>query len=147
MVMVVFGANWVTAPKISATPIEGNYVPGLQPLPPSTLLTDEPLLISPIPDLRSIAGSSGKNIAFAEDGQNVAVIYGLFSGDPTNIMQTYVSYSTNRGNSWIQYGPFSTFYSRRIYAGLDAEENWTDPSDLQGPFCLASSRPAGSRNL
>jgi len=140
---VVFGANWVTAPKISAIPIEGNYVPGLQPLPPPrvgssprgsirpTPVTDEPLLISAVPDLRSIAGSPGKSIVFAEDGQNVAVIYGLFSGDPTNIMQAYVSYSTNRGTSWINYGPLSTFNARRVYPGVDAEENWNDPSDLR----------------
>lgn len=131
MVMVVFGANWMPAPKISASPIEGNYVPGLQPLPPPTPGTDDPLIIANVPDLRSTAGSPGKNIAFAEDGQNVAVIYGLFSGDPTNIMQAYVSYSTNRGTTWINYGPLSTFNARRVYPGVDAEENWLDPSDLR----------------
>jgi Secretion system C-terminal sorting domain len=132
MVMVVFGASWMPAPKISASPIEGNYAPGIQPLPPPTPpSTDEPIIVTSIPDLRSIAGSPGKNIAFAEDGQNAVVIYGLFSGDPTNFQQVYVSYSTNRGTNWINYGPLSTFNARRVYPGLDASEEFSEPSDLR----------------
>ncbi|MEO0092818.1 MAG: T9SS type A sorting domain-containing protein [candidate division WOR-3 bacterium] len=136
VVIAVFGANWVRAPKVSAVPIKGEYTPGLKPLPPPPTPkgTDVPVIIASIPDLRMIAGSPGKNIVFAEDGQNIAVIYGLFSGDPDNIAQTYVSYSTDRGQNWIQYGPLSTFNARRIYPGVDAEPNWPDPNDLRVHF-------------
>jgi hypothetical protein len=143
MVMIVFGASWMPAPKISASPIEGNYVPGLQPLPPPTPLTDDPLIVANIPDLRSTAGSPGKNIAFAEDGQNVAVIYGLYSGDPTNFQQVYVSYSSNRGTSWINYGPLSTFNARRVYPGLDATEDFPEPSDLRIHYAWHQAAQAG----
>jgi hypothetical protein len=132
-VIMVFGANWVRAPKVEAVPVVGDPAVGNLPQPPPPAGQDQTVIYT-VPDLRSIAGSPGKSIVFADDGQNVAVIYGRFSGDPTNFMQTYVSYSTNRGNSWTHYGPLSTFDSRRIYPGLDAENNWLDPSDMRVHF-------------
>jgi hypothetical protein len=118
------------APKIEPKPIVGNYDPSLKPLPPSKTGYNQNV-ISAIPDFRSTAGSAGKNIVFAEDGQNVAVVYGLFSGDSTNFQQVYVSYSLDRGTSWINYGPLSTYNSCRTYSGLDAAPNWPDPSDMR----------------
>jgi hypothetical protein len=132
-IVVVFAANLVQGPKVSAVPIIGNYDPSLKPLPPPQA-TDVPILIYQVPDLRSTAGSPGKNIVFADDGQNVAVIYNRFSGDPDNFMQVYVAYSTDCGNSWIHYGPLSTFNARRTYPGVDAENNWPDVSDLRVHF-------------
>ncbi|MEO0114843.1 MAG: T9SS type A sorting domain-containing protein [candidate division WOR-3 bacterium] len=133
IITIGFGAKRIQAPKVEDVPIKGNFESTLsQPIPPPNSLDQS--IIASIPDLRSTAGSPGKNIVFAEDGQNVAVIYGLFSGDPENIMQVYVSYSTNRGLSWIQYGPLSTFNARRVYPGLDAEQNWPDPNDLRVNF-------------
>ena len=132
-IAVVFAANLVRGPKVSTVPIIGNYDPSLKPLPPPAV-TDEPMLIYQVPDLRSTAGSPGKNIAFANDGQNVAVIYNRFSGDPDNMMQVFVAYSTDCGNNWIHYGPLSTFNARRTYPGLDAEKNWPDPADLKVHF-------------
>ena len=141
MVLLCFGRQYTVstnqsetklarAPKVEPKSIIGNFDPCLKPLPPPKTGYDQHV-ISAIPDFRSTAGSPGKNIVFAEDGQSVAVIYGLFSGDPTNFQQVYVSYSTDRGTSWIDYGPLSTYNSRRAYSGLDAAPNWPNPSDLR----------------
>jgi hypothetical protein len=121
------------APNIKDVPLNQSPASGVLPIPPSPTSLDE-LIIYQVPDLRATAGSPGKNIAFAEDGQNVAVIYNRYSGDPTNIMQVYVAYSTDRGANWIHYGPLSTFNARRTYPGLDAEENWPDAIDLRVHF-------------
>ena len=132
---ICFGGKISRGPNIQAITETGNYQSGLtsqKPLNPVNGLDQH--VVSSIPDLRSVAGSPGKNLVFAEDGQNVAVIYGLFSGDPTNFFQVYVSYSSNRGNTWIQYGPLSTYNCRRCYNGVDAEENWLDPADLRVHF-------------
>ena len=141
MVLLCFGRQYTVstnqsetklarAPKVEPKPIIGNYEPGVKPLPPPQTGYDQHV-ISTIPDFRSTAGSSGKNIIFADNGQDVAVIYNKFSGDPTNYMQVYVSYSTDRGNTWINYGALSTFNCRRTYPGLDAAPNWPNPSDLR----------------
>ncbi len=131
--VVVFAANIVRGPNISVVPIVGSFDPSLKPLPPPSV-TNAPVLIYQVPDLRATAGSPGKNIVFANDGQNVAVIYNRFSGDPINFMQVYVAYSTDCGNSWIHYGPLSTFNARRTYPGVDAENNWPDLNDLRVHF-------------
>lgn len=129
IITLCLGANLVKAPKIEA--VEVNETSELVNIPNTFTTTSlDQHIIDQIPDLRSTAGSAGKNVIFAEDGQNVAVIYGLFSGDPTNIMQVYVSYSTDRGNTWINYGPLTTYNCRRAYSCLDAEPTWPDPSDL-----------------
>lgn len=141
MVLLCFGGQYTVsvshnetkitrAPKVEPKPIIGNYDQSLKSLPPPKTGYDQHV-ISAIPDFRSTAGSAGKNIVFADDGQSVAVIYNKFSGDPTNYMQVYVSYSTDRGNTWINYGALSTFNCRRTYPGLDAAPNWPDPSDLR----------------
>jgi hypothetical protein len=132
--IVSFGANITRAPETKAVSIKGEFEPSVTSQPPPPPIGLEQNVISVIPDMRAVAGSAGKNIAFAEDGQNVAVIYNRHSGDPENIMQPYVAYSTNRGNTWVHYGPFSTFDARRTYPGLDAEQNWPNPSDLRVHF-------------
>ena len=132
---ICFGAEITRGPNIPAITETGNYQSGLtseKPINPVRGFDQH--VVSSIPDLRSVSGSPGKNLVFAEDGQNVAVIYGLYSGDPTNFFQVYVSYSQDRGNTWIQYGPLSTFNCRRCYNGVDAEENWLDPADLRVHF-------------
>jgi hypothetical protein len=125
-----FGANLARAPKVEPKPIIGNYDPRLKPLPPLHTGYDQNIIYS-IPDFRSTAGSAGKNIIFADDGQNVAVIYNRFSGDTNNIMQVWTAYSTDRGWNWIHYGPLSTFNARRTCPGLDAEPNWPGPADMR----------------
>jgi hypothetical protein len=45
-----------------------------------------------------------------------------------------VVYSTNRGTTWIGYGPLNTREARRVYPVLDANENWPNPSDLRIHF-------------
>ena len=132
-VSLCIGANLARAPKVEPKSIIGNYDPILKPLSPPKTGYDQ-YVISTIPDFRSTAGSAGKNIVFAEDGQNVAVIYSKFSGDTNNIMQVYAAYSTDRGWYWIDYGPLTTINCRRTYPGLDAEENWPDPSDLRSHY-------------
>lgn len=143
VVVLCFGANLIRAPKIEAEQIIGNSQTIGTTEKPSTGRLDQHI-ISSIPDLRSTAGSSGKNIVFAEDGQSVAVIYGLFSGDPTNIMQVYVSYSADRGNTWFQYGPLSTYNCRRAYSAIDAEDDfhltgrvhfaWNEAAQISGSY-------------
>jgi len=129
-VILPFGTNLSAYGRL---PMKERYEQrSTRPVSQSLRITNS--IVANIPDMRSIAGSAGKNIIFAEDGHNVAVIYGLFSGDPDNIMQVYVSYSTDRGLSWLQFGPISTYNARRVYSGLDASENWPDPSDLQVYF-------------
>ena len=127
VVMVGFAANVARAPNIEAKPLIGNIDGSLKPLPPppSPYSLDQNIIAS-IPDLRSTAGSPGKNIIFAEDGQNVAVIYARFSGDPTNIFQVMAAYSIDRGVTWTNYGPLSTFDARRVYPGLDARQDWPE---------------------
>ena len=83
----------------------------------------DPHIISEIPDLRSTAGTTGKNIVLASDGQSVAVIYCQESGNPDNIMVIYISYSTDRGNSWVHYGPLSPPV-RRAYSAVDALDDF-----------------------
>ncbi len=133
IVTLGLGAKITRAPNIKDKPLNPTLVSGVLPIPPSPTSLDQQIIYQ-VPDLRATAGSPGKNIIFAEDGQNVAVIYNRFSGDPTNIMQVYVAYSTDRGTNWIHYGPLSTFNARRTYPGLDAEPNWPDPNDLKVHF-------------
>ncbi|MFB0509511.1 MAG: hypothetical protein ACETVX_03365, partial [bacterium] len=104
LITLCFGVNIIRAPKVEAEDIKACSELVSMPDRPTHASLDQHL-ISLIPDLRSTAGSPGKNIIFAEDGQNVAVIYSRFSGDPVNILQIIVSYSTDRGNTWIHYGP------------------------------------------
>ncbi len=132
-VIFCFGANLARAPKVEPKSIIGNYNPNLKPLPAPKTGYDQNIIYS-IPDFRSTAGSAGKNIIFAEDGQNVAVIYNRFSGNTENIFQTFVAYSTDRGNTWIHYGPLTTFNCRRAYSAIDAETNWPDPNDSRIHF-------------
>jgi len=126
IVMVGSAAKIGRAPNIEAVPIIGNDNLKGPLLPPSPSSLDQQVITS-IPDMRTVAGSAGKNIVFAEDGSNVAVIYSLDSGDPWNFMKVYIAYSTDGGNTWpssYQYGPLSTFYGRRAYSGLDAKQDW-----------------------
>ena len=122
LITLCFGADVIRAPKIEA--VEVNETSELVNMPkiPIPMSLDQHI-ISPIPDLRSIAGTSGKNIVFAEDGQNIAVIYSKFSGNPDNLMVIYVSYSTDCGNNWIHYGPLSQ-QARRAYSAIDAEDDF-----------------------
>ena len=131
-VAIGFGVNLARAPKVERVPFVGNIDLNIEPLTPPPSSPDQHIIAS-VPDLRSIAGAPGKNIIFAEDGQNVAVIYGRFGGDPTNIHQVMVAYSTDRGNTWTNYGPLSTFDARRIYPGLDARPDWPE-TDLMIHF-------------
>ncbi|MEO0094016.1 MAG: hypothetical protein ABIK67_07185, partial [candidate division WOR-3 bacterium] len=153
-VTICLGINLLLAAKNKAVPItdlfsnhwKENTSQALNDKPRNLLISNS-YFIDNIPDMRSIAGSAGKNIIFAEDGENVAVIYGLFSGDPDNIMQTYVAYSTDRGLSWVRYGPLSTFNARRIYSGLDAEQNWSNPNDLRVHFAWNQAQRVGGMYL
>ena len=128
------------APKVEAVGIveteepnvfKSNFLKNSKPI-----LSDhpEPRIIDTIPDPSSTMGTEGKNIIFAEDGQNIAVIYGRSSGNPENIHRVFVAYSTDLGNTWIRYGPISTSDARRVYPGLDAEQNWSDTLDLRVHF-------------
>ncbi len=133
LITICFCVNIVRIPNIKAVEINESSE-SVKKTNKSTSITLDQHIISQIPDLRSIAGSPGKNIVFAEDGQNIAVIYSRFSGDPTNFMQVYVAYSTDRGTSWIHYGPLSTFNCRRAYSAIDAEPHWPNPTDLNVYF-------------
>ncbi len=85
------------------------------------------------PDLRCVTGSSGKNICADTTSNNVAVLYGFTSGDPDNIHQTKIAYSTNKGVAWRLFGPFSVRYVnyRRMYGGIDARGgNWVAASEV-----------------
>jgi hypothetical protein len=42
----------------------------------------------------------------------------------------FVAYSTDRGNSWVHYGPLSIEEAARAYSAIDAKQNWSEPSDL-----------------
>ncbi len=123
VVVFYFGANLVQAPKVEAVSFEetSNSNITLKSVP---FCNPDLHLIYQIPDLRAAGMGPCKSVVFAEDGQSIAVIYCRYSSDPTNIMQLYVAYSTNRGISWFHYGPLSTFNARRCYAGLDAEDNF-----------------------
>ena len=92
----------------------------------------EPRVIAGIQDLSSTSGTEGKNIIFAEDGQNIAVIYSRGWGSPDEVA-LFVAYSTDMGNNWIHFGPLSS-QCIRVYSGLDAEQNWPVPSDLRVHF-------------
>jgi len=132
-VIVGFGANLIRAPEVKAVPLKETFEPSVLFLPLHAPNLDQRIIYQ-IPDLRAVAGSPGKNIVFAEDGQNVAVLYCRYSGDQDNMMQVYVAYSTDRGNTWMHYGPLSTFNARRTFPGLDAEANWSDTNDLRIHF-------------
>ena len=123
IVTICFGAKLMRAPNIEANPDDVNSKSRVVKKG-MTITSPDQHLISSIPDLRSTAGTPGKNIVFAEDGQNVVVLYSRFSGDPENFFRVYVSYSTNRGSDWIHYGPLSLIDSRRSYPGVDAEPDW-----------------------
>jgi hypothetical protein len=127
-------ANIVRAPEIQVKDnVETQALNTIhQPLPIS-INHPIPRLIDTIPDLSSTAGTEGKNIILAEDGQNVAVIYCRSSGSPDNMMVLAMAYSTDLGNTWLRYGPLSR-ECRRAYSGLDAEQNWPNPSDLRIHF-------------
>ncbi|MDH5683411.1 MAG: T9SS type A sorting domain-containing protein [candidate division WOR-3 bacterium] len=140
-----FAVPLARAPKVEPKPIIGNYDTSLKPLPPPQTGYDQNIIHS-IPDFRSTAGSPGKNLVFADDGQNVAVIFGRFSGDPTNIFQVMVAYSTDRGNTWTNYGPLSTFDARRVYSGLDARQDWP-ASDLMIHFAWHQAAQSGGNYL
>jgi hypothetical protein len=128
LITLCFGANTVRAPNIKAVEInESSESVSIHKI--STPTSIDQHIIHQIPDLRSTAGSSGKNIVFAEDGQNVAVIYSAYSGDPENIMVIYVSYSTDCGNNWIHYSPLSG-PARRSYSAVDAEDDFPATSNI-----------------
>ncbi len=125
-------ANIVRAPDIQVKDkVETEALNTIHQLLPISIDHPEPREIAEIPDHSSTSGTEGKNIIFAEDGHSIAIIYGRSSGSPDNIMQVYVMYSTDLANSWVHYGPLSTSNARRCYSALDAEQNWTDPSDLR----------------
>ncbi len=123
--LTVFG--WAVDNR--AVPRDGIYGP-LQHgtgRPPSPLA----VRIDAAPDIRSILGSAGKSIC-ADTTGNVAVIYGFTSGNPDNIFQTKIAYSTNRGAAWRLFGPFSVRYVnyRRCYPGIDARAgDWIAASE------------------
>jgi hypothetical protein len=96
--------------------------------------TGQDLFLRHVIETGAVSLSPSKNIIFAEDGQNVAVIYGRYNGNPVNMYSVFVAYSTNRGNTWINYGPLNTREARRVYPALDTDENWPDPSDLRIHF-------------
>ncbi len=123
LITLCFGINITHAPKVKAFDIfePSELVTSSNTYTPKSL---DQHIINQIPDSRSTAGSADKNIIFAEDGQSVAVIYNRFSGDPINFMQVFVAYSTDRGNTWPQYGPLSTFNARRTYPALDAGDDF-----------------------
>jgi FlgD Ig-like domain len=146
-VVLCFGANLIKAPNIEAVQIIGNpQTTNTTYAPPPKMLDRH--IIDQIPDIRCIGGSPGKNIVFAEDGQSIAIIYCIFSGDPTNFMQVYVAYSTDRSNTWAQYGPLSTFNCRRAYPAVDAEDDfyltgriyytWQQTAQLGGSYDSSS---------
>ncbi|MDH5683412.1 MAG: T9SS type A sorting domain-containing protein [candidate division WOR-3 bacterium] len=140
-----YGVNSARAPNVEALPIKGNLDPSVEPQPAPPVSPDQ-YLIHSVPDSRSTSGSPGKNIVFAEDGQNAAVIFGRFSGDPTNIFQVMVAYSTDRGNTWTIYGPLSTFDARRVYPGLDARQDWPE-TDLMVHFAWHQAAQSGGNYL
>ncbi len=84
--------------------------------------------VGPIPDIRALLGSPGKNIAV--HGDTVVVIYGEPSGDPANIFQNVkVAISFDGGQSWTTHD-LSTNAVRRIYPGVIWPEHWAH----QGPL-------------
>ncbi|MEO0114842.1 MAG: T9SS type A sorting domain-containing protein [candidate division WOR-3 bacterium] len=117
-----FGANIIRAPKIEAVGIKETFLSVRPPVPKSLTSLDQHI-IDIIPDLRSTAGTAGKNIVLAEDGHSVAVIYGRESGDPDNIMVICIAYSTDLGSTWLYYGSLSPMV-RRAYSAIDAEDDF-----------------------
>ena len=84
--------------------------------------------VGPIPDIRALLGSPGKNIAV--HGDTVVIIYGEPSGDPANIFgNVKVAISFDGGQTWTTHD-LSTNAVRRIYPGVIWPENWAH----QGPL-------------
>jgi hypothetical protein len=115
-----------------ALPFEGH-------LPFKTQKQPEPCFnrnfIAAVGDVRTVMGPQSMNIAVAEDGQTIAVVYGPPSDpyDPNQAFQgVHVAYSTDMGQTWALYGPFSLVSPlRRIYPGVDGITNFhTEPGGV-----------------
>ncbi|UCC12799.1 MAG: hypothetical protein JSW02_04550, partial [candidate division WOR-3 bacterium] len=86
--------------------------------------------VSDIGDIRAMLGPQGKNIAVSANGDAIAIIYGGPTTDPTDYMQINISYSTDQGATWTQFGPFSAFM-RRVYPGVDGSPDFdVNPGEL-----------------
>lgn len=132
-------ANIARAPEIQVVDkVETKVLNTIHKSTPISIDHPMPIIIDTIPDLRSTAGTEGKNIIFAEDGQSIAIIYGKFSGNPSNIFQIFVSYSTDRGITWARFGPLSTFNCRRAYSGLDAEQDFHSTGQIYFTWCQST---------
>jgi len=86
--------------------------------------SSQPVIIAQVPDCRVILGTTGKSIVAANDNQSIAVIYGKNTGDPENYSTVHVAYSTNQGQTWTEYGPLQTRWSRRTYPCIEAKKNF-----------------------
>jgi hypothetical protein len=111
------------------TVVFAGYSPGAEFSPTPTILASRDITqerrvyIDSIGDVRAILGTSGKNIAVCQHGDNIAVIYGGPTGSTTNILRVMIAYSTNSGSNWQRYGPFSPD-ARRIYSGVAGSANF-----------------------
>jgi hypothetical protein len=94
----------------------------------STGISDR-VLISAVGDIRAVLGP-GKNIVVCRHGDNIAVIYGDPTIDPSNSMEIMITYSVDTGFSWTTYGPFSPEL-RRVYPAADGSPDFcTNPGEL-----------------
>ncbi len=111
-------------------PMKKDYVDGVSLQPKVRTSQRDRILITPIGDVRAIMGPQGKNITVSAGGEAIAVIFGDPTPDPQNFMEVKIAYSTDDGQTWITYGPFSGEYAR-IYPGVDGSPDFDEnPGEL-----------------
>lgn len=87
-------------------------------------------IIAEVGGVNSILGSAGKNICVDANGADIAVMYGSPS-EPYDAYHpfggVFAAYSTNQGETWNHYGPFSTTSAllRFICPGIDGATNFS----------------------
>lgn len=80
-------------------------------------------------DITAISGP-GKIFTVCRHGDNLALIYGDPTPDPDNYQEIKIAYSTDSGDTWTSYGPFSGD-TRRGYLALDGSPDFcTNPGEL-----------------
>jgi hypothetical protein len=80
-------------------------------------------------DITAISGP-GKSFVVCRHGDNLALIYGDPTPDLLNYIEIKIAYSTDFGDTWTTYGPFSGEI-QRSYPGLDGSPDFcTNPGEL-----------------